>query len=268
MSVRLPLPLLGFVTGSVLTGSVALTHSGPDHGDLHHEGGVTQEGNVPYDGRFTFARIRFGVGLHTGSFGRGRGRGGLPPWAHDYPRAERNFMNILTETTLLHPYMDGGNIFTTDDPELTRFPMAYISEPGYWNPTESEVEGLRNYLLKGGFLIADDFRSSDWFNFDAQMKRVIPGAEFVELDETHTIFDSFFQIESLKALASPTFQVEPAYLGLHEENDPDQRLVVIANYNNDIGEYWEFSDLGWYPIDLSNEAYKLGVNYVIYAMTH
>ena len=102
MSVRLPLPLLGFVTASALTGSVALTHSGPEHPDPLDEGGITQEGNVPYDGRFTFARIRFGVGLNTGSFGRGRGRGGLPPWAHDYPRAERNFMNILRETTLLY----------------------------------------------------------------------------------------------------------------------------------------------------------------------
>jgi hypothetical protein len=241
MSVPLPMPLLGFVTASVLTtGTVALTHPESKHGDLLDEDGITQEGNVPYDGGFTFARIRFGVGLDTGSFGRRRGRGGLPPWAHDYPRAEWNFMNILCETTLLQPYMDGGNIFTTDDPELTRFPMACISEPGYWNPTESEVEGLRNYLLRGGFLIADDFRADDWFNFDAQMKRVIPGAEFVELDETHTIFDSFFQIRSLKALASPTFQVEPVYLGLHEENDPDRRLVVVANYNNDIVEYWEF----------------------------
>ena len=235
MSAWLPLPLLGFVTVSVLTGWVALTHSGPEHRDLLDGGAVSldgeyaQEDNAPYDGRVTFARIRFGEGLNTGSFGGGRRRGGLPPWAHDYPRAERNFMNILRETTLLQPYMHGGNIFTTDDPKFTRFPLAYISEPGYWNPTESEVQGLRNYLLKGGFLIADDFRGSDWFNFDAQMKRVIPGAEFVELDETHTIFDSFFRIESLKTLASPTFQVEPVYLGLHEENDPDGRLVAIAN---------------------------------------
>jgi len=100
------------------------------------------------------------------------------------------------------------------------------------------------------------------------MKRVIPGAEFVELDESHGIFDSFFRIESLKDLVSPTFAVVPAYFGLYEANDPDRRLMVIANYNNDIGEYWEYSGTGWYPIDLSNDAYKLGVNYVIYAMTH
>lgn len=151
-------------------------------------------------------------------------------------------MNILRETTLLRPYMDGGDIFTTDDPGLTRFPLAYISEPGYWNPTDSEVEGLRNYLLKGVFLIADDFRGDDWFNFDAQMKRATPGAEFVEPDETHTIFDSFFRIESLKTLVPPTFQVEPVYLGLHEENDPERRLVAIANYNNPGGAATENPD--------------------------
>jgi len=260
------LPLLGLLTASVLTGSVAVAHV--THSRIHagDPPSSIQEANVPYDGHFTFARIRFGVALNR-NFG-GRGSRGLPPWAHDYPRAELNFMNILRETTYLQPYMDGGNIFATDDPALTRFPLAYISEPGFWNPSESEVEGLRNYLLKGGFLIADDFRGPDWFNFDTQMQRVIPGAEFVELDESHGIFDSFFRIESLKDLVSPTFAVVPAYFGIHEANDPDRRLMVIANYNNDIGEYWEYSGTGWYPIDLSNDAYKLGVNYVIYAMTH
>lgn len=226
----------------------------------------TQAGNTPYDGRFTFARIRFGSsGLNSGSF---RGRGRQPGWAHDFPRAERNFMNIIKETTLIRPYMDGGNIFATDDPEFTRFPLSYISEPGGWFPTDAEILGLRNYLMKGGFMIADDFRGRDWGNFDAQMKRVIPGAQFVQLDESHPIFDSFFRIESLATLSSPYARDTPIYLGLHEDNDPDKRLIVIANYNNDIGEYWEFSDVGWYPIDLSNEAYKLGVNYLIYAMTH
>jgi uncharacterized protein DUF4159 len=223
--------------------------------------------NAPYDGRFSFVRISFetaGGGLR--GFGRGGGR--QPPWAHDYPRAERNFMRILTETTNIRPYMDGGRVFSTDDPELTKYPLAYISEPGFWNPSEEEVVGLRAYLEKGGFLIADDFRGSDWNNFEAQMRRVIPGSRFQELDESHDIFDSFFRIENLAAILSPTYGTTPIYMGLHEENDPTKRLMVIANYNNDIGEYWEFSDVGWYPIDLSNEAYKLGVNYLVYALTH
>jgi Domain of unknown function (DUF4159) len=223
--------------------------------------------NEDYDGRFSFVRISFETG-GGGLRGFGRGGGGLPPWAHDYPRAERNFMRILDETTFIHPYMDGGRVFSTDDPEMTKYPLAYISEPGYWHPTENEVLGLRAYLEKGGFLIADDFRGSDWFNFEAQMQRVIPGSRFEELDESHDIFDSFFRIENLAAILSPTYRTTPVYMGLHEENDSTKRLMVIANYNNDIGEYWEFSDVGWYPIDLSNEAYKLGVNYLIYALTH
>ena len=220
-------------------------------------------GNVDYDGRFTFARLRYASGMRFGF----RGRGGGPGWAHDFPRAERNFMEILKETTFITPFMEGSNVFAMDDPELTRYPLAYLSEPGYWNPSDEEVEGLRNYLLKGGFLIADDFFGRDWWNFEAQMQRVIPDARFVQLDESHEIFDSFFRIESLATLTSYRNE-RPSYMGLFEDNDPEKRLVVIANYNNDIGEYWEFSDVGYYPIDLSNEAFKLGVNYVIYAMTH
>ena len=98
--------LVGLLTASVVTGSVVLAHAGPDHratldkraAPVEASAFITQEGNVPYDGRFTFVRIRFGIALNSGSFGGGRGRGGLPPWAHDYPRAERNFMNILRET--------------------------------------------------------------------------------------------------------------------------------------------------------------------------
>ncbi len=225
---------------------------------------VAQIPHYPYDGRFTFVRIRYSSGMQ-----RGFGRGGGPLWAHDYPVGETNFLKILAETTNLEPVMEGGNVFGLDDPELTRYPIAYLVEVGAWAPNPAEVEGLRNYLLKGGFLIIDDFRG-DWelYNFQEQMRRVLPGHQMVQLDVSHPIFNSFFHIESLD-LAPPTFQgYRPAYLGIFENNDPDKRLMVMINFNNDIGEYWEYSDVGWYPIDLSNEAYKLGVNYMIYAFTH
>ena len=81
-------------------------------------------------------------------------------------------------------------------------------------------------------------------------------------------FHSFFEVESLD-FQPPTFrQYRPVFMGIYEDNDPDGRLLAVINYNNDIAEYWEFSDRGYYPIDLSNEAYKLGVNYIVYALTH
>jgi len=229
-----------------------------------------QRYNVPYDGRFTFARLRYDQSLwdRGGFWGRG---GGDPGWAHDYPRAERHLMKLLSELTLIRPYLDGGNILKADDPELCKYPVAYLSEPGYWTVSEAEATNLRNYLLKGGFLIVDDFEGEHWLNFEDQMHKVLPGAVFVELDPSYPVFHSFFDIESLENLSFGNYRAQRApsvYYGVFEDNDPTKRLMVVANYNNDIGDYWEWSDTGYVPIELSNEAYKLGINYIIYALTH
>ncbi len=219
-------------------------------------------GNTPYDGRFVFVRLRHGGGL--GGFA-----GGLPPWAHDYPRADLNFMQILQEITLLRPRSDGSNILTLNDPALFDFPIAYMSEPGFWRPTEEDAVGLRAYLLKGGFIIFDDFSGPDWDNLKRQMQRVLSDHHFVELDGEHPLFHSFFEIDEPLKFIPPYYESgPPSFWGIHEQNDPSKRLLAVANVNNDIGEYWEFSGTGYVPVDLSNEAYKFGVNYVVYAMTH
>ena len=218
-------------------------------------------GNTPYDGRFTFARIKF-----EPLGGEGGWRRDLK-WDHDFPRAERNLMKILKELSSIEPFMDGGNVFSADDPELHRFPIAYVSEPGFWTLSEAEATGLRAYLQKGGFLIFDDFFGEHWFNFESQMLKVLPQARIVRLDTSHPIFDSFFHITSLD-YRHPYFGHPSEFYGIFEDNDPSKRLMVIVNYNNDIGDYWEWSDAGFVPIELSNEAYKLGVNYLMYALTH
>ena len=160
-----------------------------------------------------------------------------------------------------------GQKLTLDDPELHTFPIAYMSEPGFWTLSDKEAEGLRAYLHKGGFVIFDDFRGWDLDNFQAQIRRALPESRLVELDATHPIFHSFFEINSLEFVQYYD-RGKPVFYGIFEDNDPKKRLMVIANYNNDLGEYWEFSDTGFVSIDLSNEAYKYAVNYMIYAMTH
>jgi hypothetical protein len=235
-----------------------------------------EAGQLAYDGRFTFARLRYTQGvpaneLGSGRFGRrGFGRGGGPPWSHDYPRAERNFMKILDEITTMGPYtgLAGGVILDIGSPDLMKFPVSYMAEAGYWTQTDEEAANLRAYLTKGGFIIFDDFRGGDWANFEAQMKRVLPEARMVELDVSHPIFHSFFDVATLDFVQYYGRDQKALFIGAYEANDPSKRLLFIANYNNDVGEYWEFSDTGWTPIDLSNEAYKLGVNYIVYALTH
>jgi hypothetical protein len=216
------------------------------------------EERVEYDGRFAFVRLKY-----SGSRFRWD-----PPWAHDYPRAERHLMRILREVTMLDLHLDESNILALDDPELFNYPVAYMSEPGYWTMTEAEVEALRSYFQKGGFVIFDDFRGDHWYNFEEQMRRVVPGGRLVELDLANPIFHSFFEIKTLDFVQMYGQGDRAVFYGMFEDNDPQKRLLLVANYNNDIGEYWEFSDQGFVPIDLSNEAYKFGVNYVVYALTH
>ena len=230
-------------------------------------------GQVAYDGRYVFARLRYNEGVSPDElggrmFGR-RGRGQGPSWSHDYPRAERNFMKILQEVTTLDPYTGpaGGAIVEIGSKELFRYPVSYMCEPGFWTQTDDEAANMRAYLLKGGFIIFDDFRGNDWTNFDIQMRRVLPDVRMVELDLSHPIFHSFFDIATLE-FHQYYDRGTPLFIGAYLDNDPKKRLLFIANYNNDVGEYWEFSDTGWTPIDLSNEAYKLGVNYIIYGITH
>jgi hypothetical protein len=232
----------------------------PDH---EAQASESFSGNVDYDGRIVFARIRFDTGLGPG-MGRARGSRGEPPWAHDYPTADTHLMKILKELTVALPRTDGSNVFKFDDPELFDFPIAYVSEPGYWTMSEEEAKGLRNYLLKGGFVIFDDFRFNDWDNLEQQMKRVLPDARWVELNETATVFNSFFEIRNFNF----GYYGKETYFGIFEDNDPKKRLMAVAGHNQDLGEFWEFSDQGMMPVDITNEAYKFGVNYFIYALTH
>jgi hypothetical protein len=90
----------------------------------------------------------------------------------------------------------------------------------------------------------------------------------VKLDQSHRIFDSFFQVKDIEAIVHPMSRLRPSYYGIFEQNDPTRRLMVVANFDNDVPEYWEWSGQGLFPFDASNEAYKLGVNYIIYGLTH
>jgi hypothetical protein len=219
--------------------------------------------NPAYSGQFTFVRLRYGPPVPYAAQ--------RIPWTHDYPIGEQHFMKIMNEVTNLRPRTMESSVMAMDDPELGHYPVAYMSEPGYIFFSPSEAAAFRAYLQKGGFVIFDDFAENrgGWDYFERQMNQVIPGARWVELDGTHPIFHSFFEIpEPLKFLPPYDQDLKPVYFGLFEDNDPSKRLMAIVNYNNDISEYWEFSDQGLAPIDDTNEAYKLGVNYIIYGLTH
>ena len=217
-----------------------------------------QSDSLDYDSRFAFTRIRYGS-----NWGRGGGS-----WAHDYPRADRHLPQILAELTTMRPRLEGSNVFDLDDPAIFLNPIIYISEPGFWTIEQSEAANLRAYLRKGGFLIFDDFEGdAQWDNMARQMTQVLPAHRFIEIDVRHPIFHSFFDMKTID-FPHPTVNVMPTYYAMFEDNNPAGRMLALANYNNDLAEYWEWSATGMFPVDLTNEAYKLGVNYIVYGMTH
>ena len=222
----------------------------------------------PYDGQFTFARLKFTTGPG------GYYYGGLPAWAHGYipiregSRAETNLVKILNAVTNMKPHIDGTRVVDVSDPELFQYPVVYATEPGFMQLSDKDVVAMREYLQKGGFIIFDDFRGPyDWENFSASMRRVLPNEQLVELTLDHPIFHSFFEIGTLE-FHQAYDRGRATFYGVFPNNDHSKPLRMIVNFNNDVSQYWEWSDTGFAPIDLSNEAYKLGVNYVIYAMTH
>ena len=213
-------------------------------------------GDADRPSHFQFARVRFNS--YHGGWGSG--------WAQDYPRADRNFLNILAEVTGIQTTPDSFSVVDLGSPEIMHYPLLYFSEPGGWDITPDETVNFREYLSRGGFAIFDDFDGPrDWTNFQRCMKEVLPELNLARLTVEHPIFNCFFEIETLEVEPPAYIRGKPEFYGLMRENG---NLQVVANFNNDIGDFWEWSGESLYPINLSNEAYKFGVNYVIYALTH
>jgi len=263
---------------ALLVAATAVAQFGGPRGPFH------EYPNIPYDGRFTFVRLKYTHGPG------GNWYGGWPAWGHGYPLSEQNLMRIMNEVSGIAPHVDEVNAITVDDPLLFRYPLAYIIEVDWWAMTDREAAALRAYIQKGGFVIVDDFKprrgrfggrfgdglggdlgigyGTGWDVFEQAMRRVLPDGKFVDLDATHPIFHSFFEIDRLDIIPQAYIQGQPIFRGLFEDNDPNKRLQMIVNYNTDVSQFWEWSGTGLRPIDETNEAYKLGVNYIIYVLTH
>ena len=223
-------------------------------------------GNTSLDGReFVFTRA-----IYSG----GRGwRGGS--WATDYPKADRQFLTIIDRLVDLDAY-DRENAVALDDPDIRRFPFLYTLEVGHMYMTEPEVKGLRDYLLAGGFLMIDDFwGSGEWANFEAEIKRVLPEYPIIEIPLDHPLFTTFYNIEEIlqvpninRAQGGPTWQrdgITPHVRGIFDE---EGRLMVMINWNTDIGDAWEWAESPYYPLRYSTYAIEITVNAIVYAMSH
>jgi hypothetical protein len=216
--------------------------------------------------RFKFVRIKIAP-MYPGAC---LGDSPCEPWSHDYPEAGLHFSKILSELSKLPVVLDENEwIFSFADPNLMKYPFAYMCEVGVMQLTDDEIAGMREYCLRGGFILVDDFRSSGQMrNFEYYVKRAFPEAEYQmkPLDITHPIFNCFFSIKTLD-VRPPYDRGKPVFLGLEDKHG---RLMMVINYNNDVSDYWQWSGDPFQPLppEDTQGAYKFGVNYVFYALTH
>ena len=227
--------------------------------------------NVPYDGRLIIARIWYSGYFAFCSASAPYSNELSVGWAHDFPHPEENLAKMVNGLSSVRAYA-GGNILRFDDPALGKFPVAYLTEPGGWSPSDKEAASARKYLLKGGFLIIDDWRGPDaTTNTLTALKALFPELRPIRVPDTHAIFNSFFQIKNASAMLrnqNRGYGGNAEFWGIFEGNDPNGRLMVICDVNEDVKDYWVWSATGRDPIDTSNQAYKLGINYLVYTLTH
>ncbi len=207
------------------------------------------------------------------SGGGGRRYGGS--WATDYPKADQQFLTIIDRLVDLDAY-EREHAVRLDDPELRKFPFLYALEVGYMYMTEPEVQGLRGYLLAGGFLMIDDFwGTQEWANFESEIKRVLPEYQIIEVPLDHPVFNTVYNIEEIvqvpnisRAQGGPTWQRDGIVPHLRGIFDEDGRLMVAINWNTDIGDAWEWAESPYYPLKYSTYAIEITVNLIVYAMSH
>jgi hypothetical protein len=216
---------------------------------------------------FTFARL-----VYTGLGPRGY----YKAWYTDWPKSDRQFILGVRRLTNIRVAEQEKTVAVTD-PEIFRYPFVYSVECGHWNLSDAETSALREYLKRGGFLFCDDFWGSwEWDNFLQNMSRVLPGAAIVDLPLSHPVFHSYYDISRLVQIPNVH---DAIYTGrTHEQDgyvphcrgifDDHGRLMVIIHWNTDLGDAWEWADLPGFPARFSTYAYKIGINAIVYAMSH
>lgn len=197
-------------------------------------------------------------------------------WAIDYPKADQQFLYGLRKLTDFGFVNTEHQALLISDPKVFNYPFLYAVEVGTMNLSDQEASQLREYLLRGGFLVVDDFHGEyEWQNFYRQIKKVLPEYEPIDLDISHPIFHCYYDIKELIQIPGLQFVYsgrtwekggyEAHYKGIQDENG---RLMVMINHNVDLGDAWEWAEVEIYPREYANLAFQLGINYIIYAMTH
>jgi len=232
---------------------------------------------------WAFARLMYPTmpGVHgRGRRGRGRFGGGDPwtqgytSWTTDYPRSDRHFSSALRRLTRIHARSVEQPV-NLDEGDQYDWPWLYAVEVGHWNLSDAQAKSMREYLLRGGFFMCDDFHGTEeWSVFVASMQRVFPDRPIVEIENKDAIFHTIYDLDGRYQVPGEQFVwsgrtyeydgYDPHWRGIYDDKG---RLMVAICFDMDLGDSWEHADNPEYPERFSALGIRIGVNYVVYAMT-
>jgi hypothetical protein len=218
---------------------------------------------------WAFARLRYPSGRYA-SYSGERGS-----WPTDYPKADRQFVQGVRRLTRIHT-RSSEQVIDLNTEEIFNWPWVYAVEVGHWDLTDKQCALLREYFLRGGFLMVDDFHGTyEWKVFTDSMDRIFPERKIVEIENSDAIFHTVYDLED--RLQVPGLQ----YVYKHQLWEKDgkiphwraiyddrQRVMVAMTFNQDHGDAWEHADNPEYEQKYTSQAYRTGINYIIYSMTH
>jgi hypothetical protein len=256
----------GFLFILCIVAAIASTRAKAESPDM--------QGNGP-EAEFQMARVKYRT------FGGGGSHGYFQPWwAIDYPLAEEHFFPALRRTTNVQVADEERHLELSDD-RIFEYPFLFLQQPGMgnWRPTPNEAARLREYCLRGGFLLVDDLHAEwGWAVFEKAIRQVFPDRPIVEIPDDDALMHVFFDLD--KSMGIPgdrhlrigrggqtvaRMEGPPHWRGIYDDHG---HIMVAVNFNSDMGDGWEHADDPFYPVPFTALAYKFGINYIIYAMTH
>ncbi len=224
---------------------------------------------------WAFARLMFPGGWNDGYAGRESDwHDGRSLWTQDYPRADRHFSLAVRRLTRIHVRSVEQPVNLDNGDDVYNWPWLYAVQVGEWGITDAQAHKLRDYLLRGGFFMADDFHGTvEWQVFQESMKRVFPDRQIVDIPDSDPIFHTVYDLDDRYQIVGAEHLAEGHKLdgyvarwrGIYDDKG---RVMIAASFNSDIGDSWEWADTPEYPEKYSALGVRIGINYIVYAMTH
>ena len=218
---------------------------------------------------WTFARFHYDLGEDFGFYRFQR-------WAADYPKADRQFILGVKRLSRVQSRSTEQVVDANSD-DIYNWPWIYIEDAGAWRLSEQQAKRLREFLLRGGFLMVDDSHGDgEWQNFVAGMRMILPGRPIEDLPNGDELFHVAYDLDDRVQVPGTRYiwgyrwrytadSATPRWRGIRDDKG---RIIVAICHNSDVGDAWEWADSAAYPEHAASVAYRIGVNYIIYGMMH